>query len=98
MSEGPPGFLGLSHRGIISSIGWASLGSGVVAVDLEAEPVDRLRKGELPVHEPSLPELFASTRERMTFSTEPSALAAGDPVVVSRAIPTDTDTGREPSV
>src|SRR6266436_2289011 len=98
MSDGPTGFLGLSHLGIISSIGWASLGSGVVAVDLEAEPVDRLRKGELPVHEPSLPELFASTRERMTFSTDPSALAACDLVVVSRDIPTDTDNGSDPSV
>ena len=98
MSDGPTGFLGLSHLGIISSIGWASLGSGVVAVDLEAEPVDRLRKGELPVHEPSLPELFASTRERMTFSTDPSALAACDLVVVSRDIPTDTENGSDPSV
>ncbi len=66
--------------------------------DLEAEPVARLRKGELPVHEPSLPELFASTRERMTFSTDPSALAACDLVVVSRDIPTDTDNGSDPSV
>ena len=64
MSGLPTGFLGLSHLGIISGIGWASLGSPVVAVDLETEPVDRLRRGELPVQEPSLPELFAANRDR----------------------------------
>ena len=98
MSGLPTGFLGLSHLGIISGIGWASLDSSVVAVDLEAEPVERLRRGELPVHEPSLPELFAAARDRMTFSTDPSALAACDLVVVSRDIPTDTDNGSDPSV
>ena len=98
MSRRPTGFLGMSHLGIISGIGWASLGSSVVAVDLEAEPVDRLRRGELPVHEPSLPELFAASRDRMTFSTDPSALAACDLVVVSRDIPTDSDNGSDPSV
>ena len=44
MSGAPTGFLGLSHLGIISSVGWASLGSQVVAVDLESEPVARLRE------------------------------------------------------
>ncbi len=98
MSGLPTGFLGLSHLGIISGIGWASLGSSVVAVDLEAEPVEQLGRGELPVHEPSLRELFAAARDRMTFSTDPSALAACDLVVVSRDIPTDTDNGSDPSV
>lgn len=98
MSDRPTGFLGLSHLGIISGIGWASLGSRVVAVDLEREPVERLRGGELPIHEPSLPELFAAARERMSFSTDPAALAECDLVVVSRDIPTDAENGSDPSV
>ena len=98
MSGAPTGFLGLSHLGIISSVGWASLGSPVVAVDLESEPVARLGRGELPVHEPGLPELFAATRELMTFSTDLSALTTCDLVVVSRDIPTDTENGSDPAV
>ena len=94
----PTGFLGLSHLGIISGIGWASLGSRVVGVDLDPEPVDRLRRGELPVHEPALPELFAAHRDRLTFSPDPAALAECDLVVVSRDIPTDTDNGSDPTV
>ena len=94
----PTGFLGLSHLGIISGIGWASLVSRVVGVDLDPEPVEQLRRGELPVHEPSLPELFARNRERLAFSTNPAALAECDLVVVSRDIPTDTDNGSDPAV
>ena len=63
MTVAPTGFLGLSHLGIVSSIGWASLGSPVIAVDLEREPVERLGRGELPVHEPGLPEAFAAARD-----------------------------------
>jgi len=98
VSDRPTGFLGLSHLGIISSIGWASLGSPVVAVDLEREPVERLRRGDLPVHEPSLPELFAGARERMSFSSDPAVLAECDLVIVSRDIPTDAENGSNPSV
>ncbi len=98
MSSRPTGFLGLSHLGIISGIGWASLGSRVVGVDLDHEPVECLRRGELPVHEPSLPELFAANRDRMSFSTDPAALAECDLVVVSRDIPTDADNGSDASV
>jgi UDPglucose 6-dehydrogenase len=98
VSDRPTGFLGLSHLGIVSSIGWASLGSRVVGVDLERGPVECLRRGELPVHEPGLPELFAAHRDRMSFSTDPAALAACDLVIVSRDIPTDADNGSDVSV
>jgi UDPglucose 6-dehydrogenase len=92
------GFLGLSHLGIVSSIGWASLGSQVVAVDLDLEPVERLRGGDLPVHEPSLRELFTQARDRMTFSADPAALADCGMVVVSRDVPTDTANGSDLAV
>ena len=98
MSARPTGFLGLSHLGIISSIGWASLGSRVIAVDLDREAVERLGRGELPVHEPGLPELLAATRDRIQFSSEPSALAECDLVIVSRDIPTDADNGSDPEI
>lgn len=82
-------FLGLSHLGVISSIGWASLGEPVTAVDLDPTPVARLRAGELPVLEPSLDELFAATRARMTFTTDASVIRDASLVVVARDVPTD---------
>lgn len=95
MSEALTGFLGLSHLGIISSIGWASLGFPVIAVDVEGDPVDRLARGELPVHEPGLGELFVAARERMRFSTDPAALAECSLVIVSRDVPTDSVNGSD---
>jgi len=93
----PTAFLGLSHLGVVSSIGWASQGDPVVAVDLDPEPVSRLQRGELPVLEPSLDALFAQTRGRMTFGTDPSLVRDASLVVVARDVPTDhgnaSDTG-----
>jgi UDPglucose 6-dehydrogenase len=85
----PTGFVGLSHLGIVSSIGWASFDAPVVAVDLDRAAVDALRAGAPPVHEPSLPELFARARPCMTFSTDFALLRDCPLVIVARDVPTD---------
>jgi len=94
----PTGFLGLSHLGIVSSIGWASFGEAVVAVDLDPAPVEKLARGELPVHEPALDALFARVRGSMTFSTDPAALGGCPLVVVARDVPTDAANTSDPAV
>jgi UDPglucose 6-dehydrogenase len=85
----PTGFLGLSHLGIVSSIGWASAIGPVVAVDLDQAPVAQLATGQLPVHEPGLDALFAQSRNRMTLSSDPAQLSACSLVIVTRDVPTD---------
>jgi UDPglucose 6-dehydrogenase len=85
----PTGFVGLSHLGIISSIGWASFDVPVVAVDVDRGAVDALKAGTLPVHEPSLPDLFARARSQMTFSTDFAGLRDCPLVIVARDVPTD---------
>ena len=97
MTEAATGFLGLSHLGIVSSIGWASLGAPVISVDLDEVPVAQLQRGELPVHEPGLPEALAASRDRMRFSTDPAALAECPLVIVSRDVPTDGGDGSDTS-
>jgi len=94
----PTGFVGLSHLGIISSVGWASFGVPVIAADLDRAAVDTLRAGTLPVHEPSLPELFARAREHMTFSADFAALRACPLVIVARDVPTDDGNSSDASV
>lgn len=94
----PTGFVGLSHLGIISSIGWASFGAPVVAVDLDRVAVDTLRAGALPVHEPSLSELFARAREQMTFSEDFARLRDCPLVIVARDVPTDDGNSSDASV
>jgi len=92
------GFVGLSHLGIISSIGWASFGGPVIAADLDERPVEALRRGALPVHEPSLEDLFGRVRQRMTFSTDFSHLRDCPLVIVARDVPTDEANASDPSV
>ena len=94
----PTGFVGLSHLGIISSIGWASFGAPVVAMDLDRAAVDALRDGALPIHEPSLPDLFARARGHMTFSTDFAGLRDCPLVIVARDVPTDDDNSSDASV
>lgn len=92
------GFLGLSHLGIVSSIGWASFGEPVVALDLDPAPVQALQRGALPVHEPSLEELFNRARRQLTYSSDPSLLADCALVIVARDVPTDAANASDTSV
>jgi UDPglucose 6-dehydrogenase len=91
------GFLGLSHLGVVSSIGWASFGEAVVAVDLDRVPVERLQRGELPVHEPGLDTLFKRSRPSMTFTADPGALERCPLVIVARDVPTDAANASDPT-
>lgn len=92
------GFLGLSHLGVVSSVGWASFGEPVVAMDLDPALIQALQRGALPVHEPSLDELFARTRRQLTFTTDPALLAECPLVIVARDVPTDAANTSDTSV
>ncbi|HET8576156.1 MAG TPA: nucleotide sugar dehydrogenase [Methylomirabilota bacterium] len=80
------GIVGLSHLGIVASVGLASLGLEVTAVD-HAERVAALTAGRLPVHEPGLGELLA--RSAPTFTADYAALKSCELVIV--ALDTVTD-------
>jgi UDPglucose 6-dehydrogenase len=92
------GFVGLSHLGIVSSVAWASFAEPVIAVDLDCQMVGALRQGILPVHEPSLEELFGRVRQRMTFSADPSLLRDCSLVIVARDVPTDEGNASDTSI
>ncbi|HEX4034043.1 MAG TPA: UDP-glucose/GDP-mannose dehydrogenase family protein [Solirubrobacteraceae bacterium] len=64
------GVIGTGYVGLVTAAGFADLGSDVYCVDVDAEKVERLRAGEVPIYEPGLEEVIARNRERMHFSTE----------------------------
>ncbi len=39
-------------------------------VDIDAEKIERLRRGEVPIYEPGLEQLLVNNRERLHFSTD----------------------------
>jgi UDPglucose 6-dehydrogenase len=65
----PIGVIGTGYVGLVTAAGFAELGSEVWCVDIDADKVARLRRGEVPIYEPGLEELLSGNRERLHFST-----------------------------
>jgi UDPglucose 6-dehydrogenase len=65
----PIGVIGTGYVGLVTAAGFAQLGVEVYCVDIDAEKVEQLGRGEVPIYEPGLAELIAANRERMHFST-----------------------------
>lgn len=65
---------GSGYVGLVTAACFSSMGNDVLCVDIDAERVAHLRKGDVPFHEPGLGELLrkglASGRLRFTVSPE----------------------------
>src|SRR5438132_164766 len=66
----PIGVIGTGYVGLVTAVGFADLGSEVWCVDIDAEKIERLRAGEVPIHEPGLEQLLSKNSARLHFSTE----------------------------
>jgi UDPglucose 6-dehydrogenase len=66
----PIAVIGTGYVGLVTAAGFAELGSEVWCVDIDAEKIAQLERGEIPIYEPGLAECVESNRERMHFSTE----------------------------
>jgi UDPglucose 6-dehydrogenase len=66
----PIAVIGTGYVGLVTAAGFADLGSDVWCVDVDAEKIERLKRGEVPIYEPGLAECLEHNRERMQFSTE----------------------------
>ena len=66
----PIAVIGTGYVGLVTAAGFAQLGSEVWCVDIDADKIARLERGEIPIYEPGLAECVAANRERLHFSTE----------------------------
>jgi UDPglucose 6-dehydrogenase len=63
------GVVGVGWVGLVTAACFAELGHGVRAMDVDEAKVESLRAGEVPIHEPDLPELVQRNAERLHFTT-----------------------------
>jgi UDPglucose 6-dehydrogenase len=66
----PVGVIGVGWVGLVTAACFAELGHEVWARDIVEEKVASLSRGEVPIHEPGLPELVAKNTDRLHFSTD----------------------------
>src|SRR5918999_1676515 len=65
----PVGVIGVGWVGLVTAACFAELGHEVWARDILEDKVESLSRGEVPIHEPELPELVRSNAERLHFTT-----------------------------
>jgi UDPglucose 6-dehydrogenase len=73
----PIGVVGAGWVGLVTAACFAELGHRVVVREIVPEKVESLRRGEVPIHEPGLPEMIERNRERLIFTTEMGELLDG---------------------
>jgi UDPglucose 6-dehydrogenase len=66
----PIGVIGTGYVGLVTAAGFAHLGSDVYCIDIDADKIARLHRGEMPIYEPGLAEMVAANRDRLHFSTD----------------------------
>jgi UDPglucose 6-dehydrogenase len=71
----PIGVVGVGWVGLVTAACFAELGHEVYARDILEDKVESLGRGEVPIHEPGLPELVRKNSERLHFTTDMGQVA-----------------------
>ena len=81
--------VGTGYVGLVTGACFAETGNHVICVDIDANKVDRLKKGEVPIYEPGLDIIFErNTKQgRLLFTTNLKE-AIKDAAIIFLALPT----------
>jgi UDPglucose 6-dehydrogenase len=85
---------GTGYVGLVTGTCLAEMGNHVLCVDVDADKIARLERGEIPIYEPGLEPLVKRNYEagRLAFSTDAkAAVAHGDTIFIAVGTPPDED-------
>ncbi|MGN6789442.1 MAG: UDP-glucose dehydrogenase family protein [Rhodanobacteraceae bacterium] len=85
---------GTGYVGLVTGTCLAEMGNHVLCVDVDADKIARLERGEIPIFEPGLEPLVKRNHEagRLAFGTDPkAAIAHGDTIFIAVGTPPDED-------
>ena len=86
--------VGTGYVGLVSGTCFAEMGMHVQCVDVDANKVARLQKGEIPIYEPGLDDMVVrnTAAGRLTFTTSlPEALVEAAVLFIAVGTPTSVD-------
>jgi len=85
---------GTGYVGLVTGTCLAEVGNDVVCVDVDADKIARLERGEIPIYEPGLESLVRANRRsgRLKFTTEAdAAMTQAQVVFIAVGTPPDED-------
>ena len=86
--------IGTGYVGLVTGACLADVGNDVLCIDVDQSKVDRLQRGEIPIHEPGLEAVVArcAAAGRLRFSTSYQEAVAHSPVIfIAVGTPSEED-------
>src|SRR6056297_4194236 len=86
--------IGTGYVGLVGGVCLADFGNNIINVDKDAEKIDMLNKGEIPIYEQGLEDMLEKNvrEDRISFTTDiKSAIKESEVIFISVGTPPDGD-------